>query len=208
VEAKAILEFLLSLAKMKSIPRSGWIAHGVSLQDVESVADHSFSTCLLSLLIADLETQKGKHVRVERVMQMALFHDLSESLTFDISKEYLEYLGPKGESIKRELDYSAWKHIINLLQDSALRREYSGIEKEFEAGKTYESKIVHSADKLDILLQVLEYRRKGYPEYLLAELWSGTSQQLRSCMIPSAVLIQKILAREARTQGRKQRALR
>lgn len=178
------------------------------MQDVESVADHSFSTCSLSLLIADLEAQRDKHVNVERVLRLALLHDLSESLTFDISKEYLEYLGPSGKAIKRELDHSAWKHIVDALQDPALRRQYSGLQKEFDAEATFESRIVHAADKLDILLQVIEYRRKGYPAYVLADLWNVTSKQLRSCMVPSAVKIQKILAREVRTQRtRKYRTL-
>jgi putative hydrolase of HD superfamily len=209
VEAETILEFLLSLASTKSIPRSGWITHGVSLQDVESVADHSFSTCSLSLLIADLERQRGKYVRVERVLRMALIHDLSESLTFDISKGYLEYLGQRGELIKKELGHSASKHIIGLLQNPTLRRQYSRLEKEFEAGTTFESRIVHSADKLDILLQVVEYCRKGYPEHLLADLWNGTSKQLRSCTVPSALRVQKMLARELRAQrSRKYQGLR
>lgn len=197
---KTILRFLLSLARMKAIPRTGWITHGVSLQDVESVADHSFSTCSLSLLIADLEVQSGKHVNVERVLRLALLHDLSESLTFDISKAYLEYLGPSGAAIKRELEHSAWKHIVDSLQNPVLRRKYSGYQKEFDAEKTFESRIVHAADRLDILLQVIEYRRKGYPGYLLADLWNGTSKKLRSCMIPSAVKIQRILVNEVRMQ--------
>ena len=183
---------------MKSIPRSGWITHGISLQDVESVADHSFSTCSLALLISDLEAQRGEHVNIERVLRLALLHDLSESLTFDISKAYLEYLGPSGAAIKRDLDRSAWRRIVDGLQNPKLHRSYLALQKEFEAEKTFECRIVHAADKLDILLQVIEYRRRGYPEYMLADLWSGTVKKLRSCRIQSAVNIQRILMREAR----------
>jgi putative hydrolase of HD superfamily len=183
---------------MKAIPRTGWISHGVSLQDVESVADHSFSTCALSLLVADLEVQNGKHVNVERVLRLALLHDLSESLTFDISKEYLEYLGPSGKAIKAELEHAAWKHITDDLKESKLRRSYSRLQREFDAGQTLESKIVRAADGLDILLQVIQYRRKGYPASLLADLWDGTNKKLRSSGIPSARKIQKILIQEGR----------
>jgi len=189
---------VLSLARTKSIPRSGWITHGVSLQDVESVADHSFSTCSLALLISDLEAQRGEPVNIERVLRLALLHDLSESLTFDISKAYLEYLGPRGAAIKRDLDHSAWKYIVDGLQNSKLHRSYSTLQKEFDAEKTLESKIVHAADRLDILLQVIEYRRRGYPEYMLADLWSGAMKKLHSCRIQSALKIQKILTDEAR----------
>jgi len=189
---------MLSLAKLKSIPRSGWITHGVSLQDVESVADHSFSTCSLALLIADLEAQRGKHVNIERVLRLALLHDLSESLTFDISKAYLEYLGPRGAAIKKDLEQSAWKYIVDGLHNPKLYRSYSALQKEFDVEKTFESRIVHAADRLDILLQVIDYRRRGYTEYMLADLWSGTIKKLRSSRIQSARKIESILIHEAR----------
>ena len=87
------LNFVSSLSRIKMIPRSGWISHGISLRDVESVADHSFSTTVLAMWLADLEVSNGRRVNLERVLRLALLHDLPEALTFDISKSYLEYLG-------------------------------------------------------------------------------------------------------------------
>jgi putative hydrolase of HD superfamily len=199
--AESMIRFLSNLARMKLIPRSGWISHGVSLQDIESVADHSFSTSALSLLIADLEVQGGKHVNVERVLRLAILHDLSESLTFDISKEYLEYLGERGEVIKAELEHAAWKHIMDGLEGPTLRRSYLALQKEFDAEQTLEAKIVHAADRIDILLQVIQYRRKGYPAASLADLWTGTNSKLRFSRVASARRIQQVLIREGRRLG-------
>ena len=196
-----MIRFLSNLARMKLIPRSGWISHGVSLQDIESVADHSFSTCALSLLIADLEVQGGKHVNVERVLRLAILHDLSESLTFDISKEYLEYLGERGKVIKAELEHAAWKHITDGLEEPNLRRSYLALQKEFDAERTLEANIVHAADRIDILLQVIQYRRKGYPAASLADLWTGTNSKLRFSSVASARRIQQVLIREGRRLG-------
>ena len=181
------------------MPRSGWISHGVSLQDIESVADHSFSTCALSLLIADLEVKRGRYVDVERVLRMAIFHDLSEALTFDISKQYLEYLGEKGETIKADLEQAAWKRISESLKQLTLDRAYLAIQTEFDAERTTEANIVHAADRIDILLQVIQYRRKGYPAALLADLWNGTNSKLRSSKVASARRIQQALIRESRS---------
>ena len=183
---------------MKLIPRSGWLTHGISLHDVESVADHSFSTCALSLLLADLEIERGENVNVERVLRMALLHDMSESLTFDISKGYLEYLGKRGEAIKSELERAAWKHLAEGLKNPALARSYSHLQFEFDAEQTKESELVHAADLLDILLQVVDYRKRGYPEALVADLWNGTSSRLRESKIPSARKIQRMIIEEAR----------
>ena len=183
---------------MKAIPRSGWISHGIALQEVESIADHSFSTCALALLLADLEVERGKRVNIERVLRLALLHDMSETLTFDISKEYLQYLGQRGEAIKAELEHAAWKHIADGLHEPNLRRGYTRLQKEFDAEQTFESRIVHAADGLDILLQVLAYRKRGYPESLLADLWDATGVKLRSLGVPSARKVQKMLVQAKR----------
>ncbi len=157
----------------------------MALQDVESVADRSFSTCSLALLLADLEVNRGSRVDVERVLRMAVLHDIAESLTFDISKEYLTYMGRRGEAIKREIEDSAWSHLVDGIGDPGLRSRYARLQAEFVAGKTTEAKIVHAADGLDILLQVIEYRRTGYHKVLLADLWNSTNTKLRSSDIPS-----------------------
>ncbi len=185
MEGKRFLDFMSSLGRVKMIPRSGWISHGVSLQDVESVADHSFSTTVLAMLLADLEVANGRSVNVERVLRLALLHDLPETLTFDISKSYLEYLGVRGEAIKSELEQAALKHLVKGIEKEEIRKRYTLLQSEFNAGQTIESRIVHAADRLDILLQIVEYRRRGYPKAILVDLWESTSQKLQGSKLSS-----------------------
>ena len=189
------LDFVSSLSRVKMIPRSGWISHGVSIQEVESVADHSFSTTVLAMLLADLEVANGRRINIERVLRLALLHDLPEALTFDISKSYLEYLGMRGEAIKSELEQAAWKHLIEGIEKGAIRKRYAQLQSEFNAEETIESMIVHAADRLDILLQVVEYRRKGYPKAILADLWKSTSQKLQGSKLSSVKKLYKMAAR-------------
>lgn len=172
------------------------------MRDVESVADHSFSVSTLSLLLADLEVERGAQVDVEKVLRMAILHDIAESLTFDISKSYLQYLGKRGEEIKRELEHSAWSSLIRGLRNSELAREYTRAQSEYNASETLESKIVHAADGLDILLQVIEYRQRGYAGSSLAELWKGTETGLKRSQVPSTRKILKAIMIENR-RGRK-----
>jgi putative hydrolase of HD superfamily len=189
------LDFVSSLGKVKMIPRSGWISHGISLQEVESVADHSFSTTVLAMLLADLEVANGRRINIERVLRLALLHDLPEALTFDISKSYLEYLGMRGEAIKRELEQAAWKHLIEGIEKGAIRKRYAQLQSEFNAEQTIESMIVHAADRLDLLLQIVEYRRRGYPKAILADLWKSTSQKLRGSKLSSVKTLYKMATR-------------
>ena len=197
----AFRDFLSSISRIKMIPRSGWISHGVALQEVESVADHSFSTSILSMLLADLEAERGSKIDVERVVRLALLHDLPESLTFDISKVYLEYLGKRGEAIKSELDQAAWRHLIKGIDKVAVRSKYAPLQSEFDAERSLESQIVHAADRLDILLQIIEYRRKGYSGALFADLWNSTSKRLRGSGLPSVSYFQNILTQVYKKYG-------
>ena len=189
------LDFVSSLNRAKMIPRSGWISHGISLQDVESVADHSFSTTVLAMLLADLEVANGRRINLERVLRLALLHDLPEALTFDISKSYLEYLGKRGEAIKSELEQAAWKHLIKGVEKGTIRKCYDQLQSEFNAEKTIESMIVHSADRLDLILQIVEYRRRGYSKAILADLWKSTSRKLRGSKLVSVKKLYKMAAR-------------
>ena len=177
------------------IPRTGWISHGIMLQEVESVADHTFSTSTLAMLLADMEARSGRHVDVERVLRMALLHDLAEALTFDINKSYLEYLGREGEAIKRQVEQAAWNHIIESIRSKSIRTKYTELQSEFNAEETFESQIVHAADKLDILFQAIAYHRKGYPRRILVGLWTSTNRYLTGVKIPSVNDLRKTAVR-------------
>ncbi len=172
------------------------MSHGVSLPDVESVADHTFSTCALSMMLADLEEKRGVRLDVEKVLRMALLHDLAESLTFDISRAYLQYMGKRGRAIKREVERSAWDHIAKGVTDPKLARKYRSLQSEYDAGLTKESKIVHAADSLDILLQIVEYRHRGYPSDLLSDLWNERRKTVTRLNLPSARTLLKTIVNE------------
>ena len=183
---------------MKAIPRSGWLSHEVSLQDVESVADHTFSTSVLSMLLADLEVERGVSVNMEQVLRMALLHDLAESLTFDISRAYLDYMGTKGEAMKREIERTAWRHLVKGIEDRKLARRYADAQREYVEDRTTEAKIVHAADSMDILLQVVNYLRRGYPEALLSDLWKERTSMVKESDVPSARAMLKLIITENR----------
>jgi putative hydrolase of HD superfamily len=170
----------------------------VSLQDVESVADHTFSTCALSLILTDFELKRGVRVNVERVLRMATLHDLAEAFTFDISKSYLAYLGKRGEVIKDEIEASAWKHLVKGIKSLQMSNNYLMVHKEYLENKTIEAKIVHAADSLDILLQIVDLRRRGNQQSCLKNLWNTTIKRLRTSSIPSVSTVLKMIVGEAR----------
>jgi|APFre7841882654_1041346.scaffolds.fasta_scaffold64691_2 putative hydrolase of HD superfamily len=192
------IKFLATVNTLKRIPRSGWITHGVSLQDVESVADHTFSTCVISLLLADLEQRRGVRVNVERVLRTATLHDLAEALTFDISRSYLTYLGKRGSAIKNEIETSAWKYLARSIGSPRLSNDYLRLQEQYVSNNTIEAQIVHAADGIDILLQILELRRRGYPAESVKDLWDETVKRVKETPIRSAKDLLKRITKEGR----------
>jgi len=150
------------------------------------------------MLLADLEAERGVKIDVEKVLRMAILHDLAESLTYDISKEYLEYIGIKGEAMKQEIERTAWEHVVKGMGRPSLAREYLANQNQYVANETKEARIVHAADSMDILLQVVNYERRGYPHSLLLDLWEEQVRRLKQVDVPSVQLILDLLMEEQR----------
>ena len=78
-----ILDFFKTAANLKKISRQGWIDK-LSLDNPESVADHSYSMAVISMVISDLENYNS-----EKIIKMVLLHDLAESKIGDYTPEQL-----------------------------------------------------------------------------------------------------------------------
>lgn len=164
--------------RLKLVPRSGWISYRISKHDIESVSSHSYSVAVIALTLSEMARLRSRRVDVERVLKMALLHDLSESLTFDISKAYLRYLGRRGSQLKTRLERKAISRILSGLENERLVRAFRTTLEEYSSLKSLEARIVHSADALDLLLQTIEYERMGYSKTTLDPIWRQTKSKL------------------------------
>ncbi|TMI14946.1 HD domain-containing protein, partial [Candidatus Bathyarchaeota archaeon] len=70
-----LVRFWEFAARLKAEPRRGWLKK-LRLQRTESVADHSFALSILCLF----EGERRGH-NVERLLKLALLHDLEEAIT-------------------------------------------------------------------------------------------------------------------------------
>ena len=117
---------------------------------VESVADHTFSTCALGMLFSDM-----LQLNTEKVMKMILIHDLSESITGDFIPGEIS----TNDKIKQEND--AMNNILSYLP-LEISSIYDDIWQEYQSGSTKESQLVKILDKLELLLQADIYLQEGY----------------------------------------------
>lgn len=114
---------------------------------------------------------------------MALVHDMAESIVGDITP--IDKIS-KVEKSRREsttMDFLTSK----LLSPSAGVGPSAGSEikdlwREYEDGETLEAKFVHDIDRLELVLQMMEYERRGKGEVNLSEFcWVAWKIQLAEC---------------------------
>ena len=92
-----------------------------------------------------------------RLIEMALIHDLAESITGDITPETM------SKNRKRKLEDEAFGKITEKLCTKSLKKKYLELWHEYQTKKSFESKCVHLLDKLEMVLQANYYlnNRKG-----------------------------------------------
>jgi putative hydrolase of HD superfamily len=161
---KEIIEFSKIAGKLKKVERTGW-GMRVGIKNAESVADHTFRTALLSMLIADM-----KNIDVEKMMRMALIHDLGEAIIGDWDALQTK-LGGKIEEKQRK-ENEALKKILALLPKE-LEEKYTEIWKELAESETPESKMFRQVDRLEVLMQAMEYEKEGYDKEKFAAFWGA-----------------------------------
>jgi HD superfamily phosphodiesterase len=71
-----LVKVLKTAGRLKKEMRRGWVVKA-GIPNPESVADHTFRTVLLAMLLGD-----SRHFDTEKMMRMALIHDLGYYLHF------------------------------------------------------------------------------------------------------------------------------
>ncbi|MEC3982470.1 HD domain-containing protein [Amycolatopsis sp. H20-H5] len=145
-EAAALAAFGYELGLLKRIRRTGWWHAGV--RDPESVAEHTMRSAQLAALIA---TEEGANP--ERAAFLALWHDTQETRTGDLPHTATKYLN-KPEPREITADQTA-----ELPEGS--REAVRAAVDEYESKESPESLCARDADKLEMLLQAVEYRDIG-----------------------------------------------
>lgn len=144
-----ILDFLKTAVNLKKISRQGWIDR-LSLNNPESVADHSYSMAIMGMVISDLQNYDS-----EKIIKMILLHDLAESKIGDHTPEEL------SKEEKKKLENNAFNEIIKNLPD-LIKLQYLQIWQEYQEKNSQESNIVHQIDKLEMALQAKIYEKDGH----------------------------------------------
>ena len=145
-----LAKFLYEMGQLKRVKRSGWWIAGV--KDPETVAEHSFRTAVIAYILAQLEG-----VDPEKVVSMALFHDMAEARTNDAHRIVRRYVD------SGDVDRKAVEDQSRRLPDKIAER-ISSIISEFEETVSSEARIVRDADLLECIVQAREYQALGFSD--------------------------------------------
>ncbi|MDP4509094.1 HD domain-containing protein [Nonomuraea sp. NBC_00507] len=138
---------LYEFGLLKRYKRTGW--HVAGVRDPESVAEHSFRAAIIAGMIAKLEGGDP-----ERAAFMALFHDTQETRITDIpyiGKRYLT-VAP-NEEVTADQVRGVPEPVADMMRDAVA---------EYEEKASVEAVCARDADKLECLLQAVEYREQGH----------------------------------------------
>lgn len=174
------IDFFIKVGRLKSTPRPGWVLRGV--KNPETVAEHTFRVLMLAWIFG-----KENNLKIKRLLKLALVHSLSAS--------YIDYISPYDKLLetksKKELlkKYPALKLRAPIDQKGKIFRtrfkeEKKVIEKltktlpepvrheirylwlDFQQRTSKEARFLKVVDKLENLIQALEYRRQIGKELL------------------------------------------
>ncbi len=160
-----ILDFLKTAANLKKISRQGWVDK-LSLNHPESVADHSYSMAIMSMVISDMGNYDS-----EKILKMVLLHDLAEAKIGDYTPEKI------NKEKKKELENNAFYEIIENLPGN-IKSQYLQIWKDYQRNFSPESKLVHQIDRLEMALQAKIYKKEGHPQDKLESFFESAKKDI------------------------------
>ncbi|OGE81076.1 MAG: hypothetical protein A3H72_03245 [Candidatus Doudnabacteria bacterium RIFCSPLOWO2_02_FULL_48_8] len=139
---KRDLELLYEIGAFRFVHRT-WVQ--MLSPEFSSTTEHTYRVMWLSLIIAKYEGVTN----YEKILKMALVHDLPESRTGDV--HYVSRLYTKrNEKLA----------VKEILEDTSVS-EFKKIWHEYEDRKSIEAKIVKDADYVDVDLELTEQEYKG-----------------------------------------------
>ena len=118
---------------------------------MESVADHSFAVALLALYEGE---RRGYDV--ERILKLALIHDLEEAIIGDLTPQDKARRGLSR--VQRDQEAAIRKLLSKLPANS--RQSYLKLWTDLRRNQSKEARLVHQLDKVELAFQANKYGKR------------------------------------------------
>jgi len=150
------------LARMKHIRRWGLMRN---TRD-ENIQEHSLQAAMIAHALAVIKNKLfGGNVDAERVMALAVYHEVGEVITGDLATP-IKYFNPEIKNAYKEIERVAEDKLLRMLPDE-LRGEFEPLVKQREDDEAHA--IVKAADKICAYLKCVEEMSAGNSEFAKAK---------------------------------------
>jgi len=174
---KNIVKFIQEIGELKGKARRGWVLH--KFKNPETTAEHIFHLAFLAWIAG-----KFQNLNTEKLIKMALLHDICEVYAPDLTsydakgiekkgkitiKDVFKIVPKKGrpqtwqrkklDLIKRKLEEKGMKKILKNLPPQ-IKKEMELLWQEYREQITPEARLIKQCDKMINLFQGLEYWKK------------------------------------------------
>ena len=136
-----LLNFLQEAEKLKTTLRHSWLSSGRQ----ESVAEHTWRTTLMALVLQD----KIPQININRVIKLLIVHDIGEIDEGDIPAFDTK---KKQWAFANKIEKKTVKRLAGILKNETGQRILS-LWTEFFECQTAEAKLARALDKLETLIQ-------------------------------------------------------
>lgn len=155
--------FFAYLSRMKFIQRWGLMRNTCP----ENIQEHSLQVALVAHCLALVRNQVlGGQVDAQRVMALALFHEVGEVITGDLASP-IKYFSPEIKTAYGRIEEVANLRLLGMVP-APLREQYRTLLFP-EAADTQCLQLVKAADKLCAYLKCLEELKAGNQEFSQAK---------------------------------------
>ena len=141
---KKIADLLFEAKILKEIPRSGYHFLGAGR---ESVAEHSFCTTFIALVMSHLEPD----IDALKLISMSLIHDLPEARVGDLNTVHKQYITADET-----------RALEDATRGLAFGRNLKDLMQEYNEGLSKEAMLAHDADQLALILELKDLTDVGY----------------------------------------------
>ncbi|KAM4058959.1 HD domain-containing protein [Hirsutella rhossiliensis] len=149
------LAFFHMIERLKTTKREGWRRFGIDRG--ESIADHMYRMSIVAMLAPP---SLAPRLDMAKCIKMCLVHDMAELLVGDITPVDGVAKPEKHRREAQTMDFLT-RDLLGGVDGGAAGAELRAIWQEYEDSQTLDSHFVHDVDKMELLLQMLEYEKRG-----------------------------------------------
>ncbi len=139
------------------------------MDNAESISDHMYRMSIITMLAPQ---SLASRLNIPHCTKMALVHDMAESLVGDITPVDGIPVAEKHRREAQTMDFLTEKLLGTSTGLFRQGKDIRTIWQEYEDSRTLEAVFVHDVDKIELLLQMMEYERASDGKLDLGEFLS------------------------------------